>query len=159
MIFIICGYLLILIGGSLYYLACVALKLLPADFEALQVISQCGAIGLVGGCLYCLRAVYINRCVHNNWSSDWYAWYFLRPIASLISGGVSFLFLKAGLLVLDSSRTSDSSEIGFFALAFVAGLNVDKFVAKIESVAQAIWGIEKSRASSDTVPIGQTKEK
>ena len=38
--------------------------------------------------------------------------------------------------------------MGFYALAFVAGMNVDKFVAKIEDIAQATWGIEKSRANS-----------
>jgi hypothetical protein len=39
------------------------------------------------------------------------------------------------------------SEIGFFALAFIAGFNVDKFVDKIEDVARAVWGIEKSRSA------------
>ncbi len=157
MIVIISGYLLTLITGSTYLLACIALNYFAKDFEPLKIITQCSLIGLIGGCLYCLRAVYINRCVHNNWNKDWHAWYFLRPLASLISGGVSYLFLKAGLLVLDSSRTTDSSEIGFFALAFVAGLNVDKFVAKIESVAQAIWGIEKSRSSADSAPKNTEK--
>jgi hypothetical protein len=60
---------------------------------------------------------------------------------------VSYLFLKAGLLVLESSSNADASEIGFFALAFIAGFNVDKFVAKIEEVAKAVWGIDKSRSS------------
>ncbi len=60
---------------------------------------------------------------------------------------MSYLFLKAGLLVLESSSNTDASEIGFFALAFIAGFNVDKFVAKIEEVAKAVWGIDKSRSS------------
>ncbi len=34
--------------------------------------------------------------------------------------------------------------MGFFALAFIAGFNVDKFVAKIEEVAKAVWGIGKN---------------
>ncbi len=55
------------------------------------------------------------------------------------------MFLSAGLVVLESATKPDATDIGFFALAFVAGLNVDKFVAKIEEVAQAAWGIEKSR--------------
>jgi hypothetical protein len=33
-------------------------------------------------------------------------------------------------------------------LAFIAGFNVDKFLAKIEDVARAVWGIEKTRASN-----------
>jgi len=33
------------------------------------------------------------------------------------------------------------------AFAFFAGLNVDKFVGKIEDVGMAIFGIEKSRTA------------
>nr|WJR86142.1 hypothetical protein [Enterobacter hormaechei subsp. steigerwaltii] len=39
--------------------------------------------------------------------------------------------------------------MGFFALAFIAGFNVDKFVAKIEEVAKAVWGIEKTRSATE----------
>ena len=59
----------------------------------------------------------------------------------------SYLFLKAGLLILESHQQNGATEIGFYALSFIAGLNVDKFIAKIEDVAQAVWGIEKSRAA------------
>jgi hypothetical protein len=101
--------------------------------------------------VYCLRGIYIHRCVERNWNSDWYAWYFIRPIVSVLCGGVSFLFLKAGLLVLESRQQEGATEIGFYALAFIAGLNVDKFVAKIEDVAQAVWGIERSRTARSSV--------
>jgi hypothetical protein len=37
--------------------------------------------------------------------------------------------------------------LGFYVLAFIAGLNVDKFLSKIEEIAQTTWGIEKSRAA------------
>ncbi len=76
-------------------------------------------------------------------------WYYIRPIVSVTCGGVSYLFLRAGLLILESGTRADSSDIGFYALAFIAGLNVDKFISKIEEVAQAVWGIEKSRTSSN----------
>jgi len=66
----------------------------------------------------------------------------------VVCGGVSYLFLRAGLLVLESSTRPNSSELGFYALSFIAGLNVDKFISKIEDIAQAVWGIEKSRTSS-----------
>lgn len=48
----------------------------------------------------------------------------------MIADSVSYLSLKAGLLVLESSSKSDASEIGFFALAFIVWLNFDKFFAK-----------------------------
>jgi len=71
------------------------------------------------------------------------------PNSNKNCGGVSYLFLRAGLLILESGTRADSSHLGFYALAFKAGLNVDKFISKIEDVAQAVWGIEKSRTSSN----------
>jgi hypothetical protein len=67
---------------------------------------------------------------------------------------VSYLLLEAGLLVLDSSPRVESNHLGFYVLAFIAGLNVDNFLTKIEDVAQTTWGIEKSRAARhDERPI------
>ncbi|NWL78016.1 hypothetical protein DM872_14260 [Pseudomonas taiwanensis] len=151
MIFIIVLYLLALLVGATYSIGAMALGWLTQPYEVLRIPLMCGAIACVGGCLYCVRAVYLNKCVYKRWDPDWYAWYFLRPIASTISGAISYLFLKAGLLVLESSANAGASEIGFFALAFIAGLNVDKFVAKIEEVAKAVWGIEKTR-SAESIP-------
>jgi hypothetical protein len=67
---------------------------------------------------------------------------------------VSWLFLKAGLIVLESSQNPNSSNLGLYALAFIAGLNVDRFLGKLEEIAQSIWGIEKSRASKDSTNNG-----
>ena len=102
----------------------------------------------MGGCIYCLRAIYLNACVRKQWDSEWKPWYYIRPIVSISCGGVSYLFLRAGLLILESGTHNDSTDLGFYALAFIAGLNVDKFISKIEDIAQAVWGIEKSRTSS-----------
>lgn len=113
-----------------------------------MVALLCVAISGLGGCLYCLRAVYLHRCAYKNWDDDWQAWYYLRPIVSLGAGGTSYLFLQAGLLVLESQSQPTSTEIGFYALAFIAGYNVDKFLEKIEDVAAAVWGIQKSRGRS-----------
>jgi hypothetical protein len=113
----------------------------------LNDLLKCCLFGGIGGCLYCLRAVYLNACVRNEWASHWIPWYFIRPVVSCISGGAAFVFLKAGLLVLESAPGDQSSGLGFLALAFIAGLNVDKFIGKLEDIAQSVWGIEKSRAS------------
>jgi hypothetical protein len=107
----------------------------------------CAIIGGVGGLVYCLRGVYLNACVRNQWDMKWWPWYVIRPIVSILCGLVSYLFLKAGLLVLDATQNPDGNQLGFYALAFIAGLNVDKFIGKIEDLAQATWGIEKSRSS------------
>jgi uncharacterized YccA/Bax inhibitor family protein len=116
--------------------------------EDFKLIFECVIIGGFGGVLYCLRGIYLNYCVKKQWSNEWLPWYIIRPIVSLICGGVSFLFLKAGLLVLEAKKGTDASNFGFFALAFIAGMNVDKFISKIEDLAQATWGIEKSRSNN-----------
>jgi hypothetical protein len=149
LLIVIVVYLIAMASASAILVTAIAIgQALTAETEALRVAVTCCGVACIGGCLYCMRAVYINKCVHKRWDPDWNIWYFLRPLTSLICGGVSFLFLKAGLLVLESNTSQHASDIGFYALAFVAGLNVDKFVAKIEDVSQAIWGIEKSRSAS-----------
>lgn len=106
-------------------------------------------IATLGGNLYCLRAIYVNKCVKGQWDINWELWYYLRPVTSAISGLVSYIFLKAGLIALEAEQSSDAGYFGYLAFAFIAGLNVDKFVAKLEDVAKSIFGIEKSRARQD----------
>lgn len=147
MISMIIIYLAGLLVFATYSIGAMGLGWLPAPYAPLRVPLMCGAIAYVGGAMYCFRAIYLNKCVYKRWDPDWHVWYFIRPLTSTIAGAVSYLFLKAGLLILESSSNAGASEIGFFALAFIAGFNVDKFVAKIEEVAKAVWGIEKSRSS------------
>ncbi|MBD9653562.1 hypothetical protein IB239_01890 [Pseudomonas sp. PDM12] len=116
----------------------------PIDKSTLTVIT-CILLGGLGGCTYCLRAVYINYCVKRNWSSDWLPWYVIRPFISLILGGVSYLFISSGLLLLGAKNDPEISQIGILAVAFIAGLNVDRFLAKIEHIGQSAWGVEPSR--------------
>lgn len=141
-------YLLSIVSILGYALVMLLMGGLPENANFMKLALTCCDVAGFGGCLYCIRAVYINKCVCKRWDSDWVVWYLLRPIASVLSGGASYLFLKAGLLILESQEQSASSDIGFIALAFVAGLNVDKFLSKLENIAQAVWGIDKSRASS-----------
>lgn len=118
--------------------------------DAMRLPCLCVVAGGFGGVVYCLRAIYLNACVLRAWDDAWQPWYYIRPFVSLICGGVSWLFLKAGLLLLDATTSDSGSELGFYALAFIAGLNVDKFISKVEDIAQAAWGIEKSRAAKGT---------
>lgn len=119
----------------------------PQEYLPYKVFLVCSVIGGLAGCMYCLRAVYLNACVHKNWDNDWWPWYFLRPIVSAGCGAASYLFLQAGLLVLEAGTRPNSNDLGFYALAFISGLNVDKFIKKLEDVAEAVWGIEKSRTA------------
>lgn len=116
--------------------------------ESIQLAFYCGVCGGIGGVTYCLRGVYLNACVFDRWTEKWLPWYFIRPIVSFICGVVSFVFLKSGLIVLEAQQSQHPTNLAFYALAFIAGLNVDKFIEKLEDIAQVTWGIKKSRVSS-----------
>ena len=115
-----------------------------------SLFIKCSYLGGLGGVLYCLRAIYLNKCVQKRWDEDWTIWYYVRPINSAISGFISCIFLKAGLLVLEASTIPNEKTYGYWAIAFIAGYNVDNFLRKIEAIAQTIWGIDQSRSSSIT---------
>lgn len=141
--------LLLLLGSAVFALTT---GLLPNVPERAKLPFLCMLVAGVGGVVYCLRGVYISACVRGRWDDAWQPWYYIRPFVSASCGAVSWLFLKAGLLILDATTSSDSSDLGFYALAFISGLNVDKFISKIEDIAQATWGIEKSRVSKSENP-------
>lgn len=107
-------------------------------------------ISTLGGLLYCIRAVYINKCVRKNWDEGWLVWYYLRPIASMIVGFLAYMFLKAGLLVLDASENHSSGDYGYLIISFLAGLNVDKFMIRLEEVGKSMFGIEPSRMARNS---------
>lgn len=127
---------------------------MPKWYATNVVFAKCTALGVIGGLLYCLRAIYVNKCVQKHWDTDWEIWYYLRPIASAISGFISCIFLKAGLLVLEADAAPEAVSFGYLAVAFIAGYNVDNFAKKLEEVASSIWGIKKSRASSNATAPG-----
>jgi len=143
-------FLLLFAGGSGFLFVLSLQSDLPQWLQEAKLPFRCIFLGGLGGAVYCLRGVYLNASVRKQWDSAWVPWYYIRPFVSLACGGISFLFLKAGLLLLESKQNPDSTDLGFYALAFVAGLNVDKFITKIEDIAQATWGIKKSRTASDS---------
>ena len=150
------GYLILWLIGGVFLMVWQHFVELPAWYMENLLWVQCVLIGLIGGLIYCLRAVYLNKCVRKSWDKEWEVWYYLRPITSAISGFVSFVFLKAGLLVLDAATKPEHISYGYLAIAFIAGYNVDNFMKKLEEVASSIWGIKKSRSSQD---IGSDSEK
>lgn len=122
---------------------------MPSWYVGNILLIRCTLVGVMGGILYCLRAVYLNKCVRKEWDKDWEVWYYLRPIASGISGFISYIFLKAGLLVLEADAKPDAIAFGYLAIAFIAGYNVDNFMKKLESIASSVWGIKKSRSANE----------
>ena len=141
-------YLIMILSMIIYAFIVFAQAMLPDWLAKYSLLYLCGLSGGLGGIVYCLRGIYLNACVKKRWNIDWYPWYYIRPVVSILCGAVSYLFLKAGLLILEASQHSGASYLGFLALSFIAGLNVDKFIEKIEEVAQAAWGIKRSRTAT-----------
>lgn len=118
------------------------------SFYKLQPIwVHVGLFGLVGGCTYCIRGFYLQYCVRKEWDNRWIVWHIIRPFVSTICGVISLLFIKSGLLLLEAVPVGIQNHYGVYALAFIAGLNVDNFIKKIESIFKEITGIKQSRAS------------
>lgn len=140
-------FLLAFLAGITFLLVLSLQTYLPPWLDAVRLPFRCILLGGLGGIVYCLRGIYLNFSVRKRWDSAWVPWYYIRPFVSLACGGISFLFLRAGLLLLESKQNADATDLGFYALAFVAGLNVDKFITKIEDISHATWGIEKSRTA------------
>ena len=138
---------LTIVGIGLLY---VNSSFLHIELIKFKLIFNCILTGGIGGVLYGIRSIYINKSVKGSWETNWHVWYYLRPIVSLVTGGISYLVIKAGLLVLEANLNEDSSHYGIYALALIAGLNVDRFLSKIEDLAKATWGIEKSRSSQNS---------
>jgi hypothetical protein len=68
----------------------------------------------------------------------------------MVAGITAFLFLKAGLLVLDVNTGETASGYGFLAFSYVAGLNVDRFYERLEGIAMSAWGIKPSGIAKQT---------
>ena len=94
MIVIIIIYLFILLCIATYAIGAMSLGWLPTPYAPLRVPLMCGAIAYIGGCLYCFRAIYLNKCIRKQWDPDWHVWYFIRPLTSTIAGAISYLFRK-----------------------------------------------------------------
>ena len=95
-IFSLFSYHILLMVGGVY---CNYFYLSSLDkFEPVWINSS--LFGMTGGCVYCMRGIYIHYCAKNNWDNRWCIWHIIRPFVSLICGGASVLFIKAGLLLL-----------------------------------------------------------
>lgn len=115
-----------------------------------ELATRFAFIGALAGAFYCLRSLYLHGSVHRDWGNEWIAWHLIRPITSAISSIFAFVMLKAGLIVLDSDQPASEIEQlwGFYFIALIAGLNVDKFQMKIEEMGKTLFGVEPSRMNN-----------
>ena len=117
---------------------------MPSWLANYQLAINCILIASLAGVLYCIRAVYTNYSAKNTWEKRWEVWYYLRPLASAIAGLAAFIFLKAGIAILEASQSGEAGMYGYMAFSFVAGYNVDRFLKKIEDLAKSKFGVEQS---------------
>lgn len=134
--------LLILVLAFLWALG--PLGWMPAWLVGYQLAINCILIASLAGVLYCVRAVYTNYSARNTWEKRWEVWYYLRPLASAVAGLVAFIFLKAGMAVLEASQSGVDGMYGYMAFSFIAGYNVDRFLKMIEDLAKSKFGVEQS---------------
>jgi len=92
-----------------------------------RVALACASSATAGGILYCLRAVYINKCVKKQWSQEWLVWYFLRPIVSMLMGFAASFFLYCFIQALEAHLTEYSFLVAF---AFIVGYLASNIFAK-----------------------------
>ena len=123
---------------------------IPTWLEPYQLAIKCILTAGLAGVLYCVRAVYLNYCVHRHWDERWEVWYYLRPLASAVTGLVAYIFLKASVVVLEASQSGEAGLYGYMAFSFIAGYNVDRFLKKMEEVAQSKFGVRPSRTSENS---------
>ena len=148
------AYIVLFVGVLTWMLVLTHLVSSPAWIRDNALLVRCGLSGGLGGAIYLLRAVYLRCCVYRDWTTAWIPWYLIRPLISTMCGIVAFVFLSAGLMILDATRADGGNEFGFYALAILAGLNVDRFVLRVEEVGKATFGIEKSRTAEKSSDKG-----
>jgi len=116
----------------------------------LEIAVYCFLFGVFGGTLHCMRGYYLHTALLKNWDNDWNVWYYVRPIVGGMLGLISLVFIKAGLLVFatESKILIEGSNImAYFAVAFIAGYNVQNFLVKLEEIFEATLGIKKTLSS------------
>ena len=53
------------------------------------------------------------------------------------------------LALLEGSQSGEDGLFGYLAFSFIAGYNVDRFLKKMEDVAQSKFGVRPSRTSEN----------
>lgn len=139
------AYLLVLLGLNAAIHLAIHHQIIPISSDLLRLAAYSILFGLLGALVHCLRAIYIHRSIRNDWDDRWIIWYYLRPVVGGVMGLVSFVFIKAGLIVFASeSSPPGNARIAYMAVAFLGGFNVRNFLQKIEDVSRSVLGIEPS---------------
>lgn len=109
--------------------------------------THVGFWGLLGCACYCTKSLYFQFCVRKEWDDRWVVWHIIRPFVGTALGAASYLFVQSGLLLIEAEGKESGEFYGIYAIAFIAGFNVDNFLKKIEETSFTLWKIKKTRMS------------
>ena len=110
-----------------------------ADAAKFATVSLCAALGgLFGGSTLGMKWIY-HSVAKGIWHQDRRLWRLLSPF---ISSGVSFGLItlaRSGLMPIFDRPALERPDM-VFALGFLAGLFCDKAVAKLQEIADSVFG-------------------
>jgi hypothetical protein len=142
------AYVLLWLGVIVAIFAARETGQLPAWLLKLDRSLGTSLMGALAGVLYLIRGIYVNFSVRSVWDfKRWWPWYFLRPFASAILGGVSPVFVEMGLMAFNAPGAANASSPAYLAVAFVVGLNVARSLERLEAQAKEKFGIARSNAA------------
>jgi hypothetical protein len=112
--------------------------------------------GGVGAVIYCIRGLY-RHYSDDDYNSKYVYWYIFRPWVGAVLGLVSYFLIAGGLLAFSDGTPSDNmrTKALFMAVAFLAGFSSNEFIMKINSIAESLFG--RDRSKSDIQDFRQQK--
>ena len=118
--------------------------------DNLRFIILIGISGGLGGSIYCMREFY--RYIKNEqFRINYFWWYIIRPLSSMVMGAFSYLFIAGGLLVLSNSpNATDQKGLMFYcSFAFLVGIAYSRFIEKIYQLAGVLFAAKENNNSKN----------
>lgn len=125
--------ILFLVGVYLYYHANVDDYLLT-QFPADRIGLDATAWGVVGGILRGLWNLW-NNVNRGSYRHIWRIWFISAPFIGGIFGGILYLIVSGGLIVISDQNTLDVNPYVVMIFAAIAGYNWEWAVKKLDAVA------------------------
>lgn len=113
--------------------------------DTLRYLILISVSGGLGGLIYCMREYY--RYIRNEeFKTNYFWWYIIRPISSMVMGAFSYLFIAGGLLVLSNSpNATDPKGLMFYcSFAFLVGIAYSRFIEKIYQIAEVLFAAKNN---------------
>ena len=104
--------------------------------------------GALGGCLYSFRGL-TKHSADQDYAEGYNLSYYLRPVASGISGLMVFFLLLGGAMTLNLGAGSSmswatfSGRMPYIAFAILAGYGSNEFMLKLKDLAESLFALSK----------------